>query len=407
MPPPPGADAAPRREARYAARTLSRIAEIDAASWDALRGAGNPFVSHAFLDALEESGCCSADTGWLPQHVVVEDEAGRLVAAMPLYLKSHSQGEYVFDHGWADAFERAGGRYYPKLQCSAPFTPVTGARLLTAPDRDAAHARLLLISAAMQVAERLGVSSLHVTFPTEAEWRALGEAGFLRRTGEQFHWRNRGYACFDDFLATLNARKRKTIRRERAGVRAAGIDIEALSGDALRPAHWDAFYRFYIDTGQRKWGAPYLNRAFFALLHERLADRVALMMCRRDGRYIAGALNLIGENALFGRHWGCVERHDFLHFEACYYRAIDFAIERGLEWVEAGAQGPHKVQRGYLPRRTYSAHWIADPRFRDAVADYLDRERDHVDWEIEAVEREFSPYRKADPASPQLSDSVK
>ena len=390
----------PCPEPRYAARTLTRLGELEAASWDRLDGARNPFVSHAFLDALEESGCCSAETGWLPQHVVVEDAAGALVAAMPLYLKNHSYGEYVFDHGWADAFERAGGCYYPKLQCSAPFTPVTGGRLLTAPGQDPAHARRLLISAAVQIAGRIGVSSLHVTFPTEAEWRALGDAGFLRRTGEQFHWRNRGYGCFDDFLATLNSRKRKTIRRERAGVRASGIDIEMLTGDALRPEHWDAFHRFYMDTGRRKWGAPYLNRAFFGLLHERLADRVALAMCRRDGRYIAGALNLIGDNALFGRHWGCIERHDFLHFEACYYRAIDFAIERGLEWVEAGAQGPHKVQRGYMPRRTYSAHWIVDSRFRDAVADYLEHERRRVDWEIEAVEREFSPYRKTGAGGP-------
>ncbi len=382
------------RETRYAARTLSRIDEIDAAAWDGLRGAGNPFLSHAFLDALEESGCCAAETGWLPHHIVVEDAASDLIAAMPLYLKNHSHGEYVFDHGWADAFERAGGHYYPKLQCSVPFTPVTGSRLLTAPEHDASGARLLLISAVVQVAERLGVSSVHVTFPTEAEWRDLGEAGFLQRTGEQFHWRNRGYASFDEFLATLNARKRKMIRRERARACAADIDIEVLSGDTLRPAHWDAFYRFYTDTGRRKWGAPYLNRAFFDLLHQRLADRVALVMCRRDGRYIAGALNLIGENTLFGRNWGCTEHHEFLHFEACYYRAIDFAIDRGLEWVEAGAQGPHKIQRGYMPRHTYSAHWITDPRFRDAVAHYLERERRHVDWEIETVEREFSPYRK-------------
>lgn len=384
-------------ETRYAARTLARIAELDAAAWDRLCGAGNPFLRHAFLDALEESGCCSAETGWLPRHVAVEDAEGALVGAMPLYLKSHSQGEYVFDHGWADAFERAGGRYYPKLQCSVPFTPVTGPRLLTAPGRDAAETRLLLISAVVQVAERLDVSSIHVTFPTEPEWRDLGEAGFLRRTGEQFHWRNRGYANFDEFLATLNARKRKTIRRERAGALASGVEIEVLSGGALRAAHWDAFHGFYMDTGRRKWGRPYLNRAFFSLLHERMADRVALVMCRRDGRYIAGALNLIGDNALFGRHWGCIEQHDFLHFEACYYRAIDFAIERGLEWVEAGAQGPHKIQRGYLPRHTYSAHWIVDPRFRDAVADYLRHERRHVDREIEIVEREFSPYRKAGP----------
>ena len=383
---------------RFTARALSRIGEVEAADWDRLRGTENPFLGHAFLDALEESGCCSEETGWLPQHLVVEDDSGRLAGAMPLYLKNHSYGEYVFDHGWAEAFRAAGGRYYPKLQCSVPFTPVTGARLLTAPDRDEEEVRPLLISAAVQLAERFGVSSIHVTFPTEAEWDALGAAGFLRRTGEQFHWRNRGYADFDAFLATLNARKRKAIRRERARVRESGVAIETLSGAALQAEHWDAFYAFYVDTGRRKWGAPYLNRAFFALLHERLADRVALVMCRRDGRHIAGALNLIGENALFGRHWGCVERHEFLHFEACYYRAIDFAIARGLEWVEAGAQGPHKIQRGYLPRRTYSAHWIVDPRLREAVGGYLERERRYVDMEIAAVEREMSPYRKAGPA---------
>lgn len=388
------------REKSFAARTLSRIGELDAAAWDRLHRAGNPFLLHDFLDALEESGCCSAKTGWLPRHIAVEDASGALVAAMPLYLKNHSYGEYVFDYGWADAFQRAGGQYYPKLQCSVPFTPVTGARLLTAPGRDAAHTRRLLVSAAVQLAERLDASSVHVTFPTEDEWRGLGEAGFLRRTGEQFHWRNRGYGSFDEFLATLNARKRKMIRRERAAPRAAGIEIETLSGGDLRAEHWDAFHGFYMNTGRRKWGAPYLNRAFFALLHERMADRVALIMCRRDGRYIAGALNLIGGDTLFGRHWGCIERHDFLHFEACYYRAIDFAIARGLEWVEAGAQGPHKIQRGYMPRRTYSAHWIVDPRLRDAVADYLEHERRHVDWEIEAIERDFSPYRKDGPRPP-------
>ena len=276
----------PCPEPRYAARTLTRLGELEAASWDRLDGARNPFVSHAFLDALEESGCCSAETGWLPQHVVVEDAAGALVAAMPLYLKNHSYGEYVFDHGWADAFERAGGCYYPKLQCSAPFTPVTGGRLLTAPGQDPAHARRLLISAAVQIAGRIGVSSLHVTFPTEAEWRALGEAGFLQRTGEQFHWRNRGYGCFDDFLATLNSRKRKTIRRERAGVRASGIEIEMLTGDALRPEHWDAFHRFYMDTGRRKWGR--------ALSQPRLFRTVA-----RASRRPGGAGDVPARRALY------------------------------------------------------------------------------------------------------------
>lgn len=380
--------------ARLTASTYARISEIGQAVWDYLAGPDHPFLSYAFLDALEDSESCCADTGWLPQHVVIEDETGAALAAMPLYLKNHSRGEYVFDHGWADAYERAGGRYYPKLQCSVPFTPATGPRLLVAPEAEPELARTALLSGAVQVAQRHQVSSLHVTFPTEEEWRLMGEAGFLLRTGEQFHWRNRGYANFDDFLATLNARKRKMIRKERARALASDIEIDTLSGDRLKPEHWDAFYRFYIDTGSRKWGSPYLTRAFFDRIHQTMADKIALVMCRRDGRYIAGALNFIGADTLFGRNWGCIEHHDFLHFEACYYRAIDFAIEHGLEWVEAGAQGPHKIQRGYLPRHTYSAHWIADSGFRKAVADYLDHERRQVDYEIDLIGKDYTPYRK-------------
>jgi len=379
------------------ARTVERIADIGEADWTRCAGTGNPFVSFAFLDALEKSGCCAAETGWLPRHLVVEDAAGAVVATMPLYVKSHSQGEYVFDHGWADAYGRAGGRYYPKLQSAAPFTPVTGPRLLAGAGEDTDDLRDALVSAAVQIAERLGVSSLHVTFPTEAEWRLMGEHGFLLRTGEQFHWRNDGYAAFDDFLATLNSRKRKMIRKERARAVADGIDIEALSGAALAPEHWDAFFRFYMDTGSRKWGSPYLNRAFFDIIHRTMADRVVLVMCRHAGRWIAGALNFIGGDTLYGRNWGCIEDHECLHFEACYYQAIDFAIAHGLKWVEAGAQGPHKIQRGYLPRHTYSAHWIADPRLRDAVADYLAHERRQVDREIDLIERDYTPYRKPGP----------
>ena len=385
------------RAPRFSAHLVSGIAEIGAETWDRLAGADNPFVSYAFLSALEDSGCCTAETGWLPRHIVVEKADGGVVGVMPAYLKSHSHGEYVFDHGWADAYERAGGRYYPKLQVAVPFTPVTGPRLLAGPGPAAEAVRDALISAAVKFASRMGVSSLHVTYPTEAEWRRMGEAGLLLRTGEQFHWRNRGYAGFDDFLATLNSRRRKTIRKERARAQATGVTVHTLTGAELRPDHWDAFYRFYIDTGSRKWGSPYLNRSFFALLHERLADRVALVMCEREGHTIAGALNLIGADTLYGRNWGCIEDHDCLHFEACYYRAIDFAIARGLEWVEAGAQGPHKIYRGYLPRRTYSAHWIADAALRDAVADYLEREREEVDCEIELVGRAHSPYRKEAP----------
>ncbi len=379
---------------KLTASTYANISEIGHAAWDRLAGPDHPFLSFAFLDALEDSKSCCADTGWLPQHVVVEDEAGAPIAAMPLYLKNHSRGEYVFDHGWADAYERAGGRYYPKLQCSVPFTPATGPRLLVAPDVEPDLARTALLSGAVQVAQRLGVSSLHVTFPTEEEWRLMGDAGFLLRTGEQFHWANNGYADFDEFLSTLNARKRKMIRKERARALGSEIAIDTFTGDDLRPEHWDAFFQFYIDTGSRKWGSPYLTRAFFDRIHHTMADQIALVMCRRDGRYIAGALNFIGSDTLFGRNWGCIEHHDFLHFEACYYRAIDFAIENGLKWVEAGAQGPHKIQRGYLPRHTYSAHWIADTSFRNAVADYLEHERKQVNYEIDLIGKDYTPYKK-------------
>ncbi|MDP6351194.1 MAG: GNAT family N-acetyltransferase [Alphaproteobacteria bacterium] len=378
------------------ARTITRIDEISPAAWGACAGADNPFVSHSFLDALEQSGSCTAETGWLPRHLILEDADGRLIGAMPMYLKGHSYGEYVFDHGWADAYEHAGGRYYPKLQASIPFTPATGPRLLVPPGPEAPARRDLMLRAAIRVADRLEVSSLHITFPTEDEWKLMGAAGLLQRTGEQFHWENRGYADFDEFLATLNARKRKTIRKERARAMAGGIEIETLTGAALRPEHWDTFYEFYIDTGSRKWGSPYLTREFFHLIGRTMADRIALIMCRRDGRYIAGALNLIGTETLFGRNWGCVETHDCLHFEACYYRAIDFAIVSGLKRVEAGAQGPHKIQRGYLPQCTYSAHWIRDAGFRQAVEDYLVHERREIDWHLEAVARDYSPYRKPD-----------
>lgn len=379
------------------ARTIGGLDQIDAAAWDACAGTENPFVGHTFLKALEDSGSCTEETGWLPQHLLLETTGGELVGAMPLYLKSHSYGEYVFDHSWAHAFEQAGGRYYPKLQAAVPFTPATGPRLLAGSGPHNADHRAALARAAMQIAERLGVSSLHVTFPTESDWAVMGAQGYLQRTGEQFHWYNDDYRTFDDFLNALNARKRKTIRRERRKAAETGIAIETLTGDALKPAHWDAFFRFYIDTGSRKWGTPYLTRAFFDIVHETMADRVALIMCSRDGRYIAGALNFIGETTLFGRHWGCVEHHDCLHFEACYYRAIDFAIERGLAVVEAGAQGPHKVQRGYRPTMTYSAHWIAHEGFRDAVADFLKREQREVAWEIEAIEAHHSPFRKDGP----------
>ncbi|HMN71445.1 MAG TPA: GNAT family N-acetyltransferase [Rhodoblastus sp.] len=352
----------------------------------------NPFLTHAFLSSLEESGSATARTGWAGAHILVEDAAGRLVACAPAWLKSHSQGEYVFDHGWADAYERAGGSYYPKLQVAVPFTPVTGRRLLLAEGAGAAE-RAALLQGLRAVVRKTGASSIHITFPTRSEWEALGKAGLLRRTGQQFHFFNRGYGSFDDFLGDLASRKRKAIRKERATALSAGVDIEWVTGADLTEAHWDAFFAFYMDTGSRKWGRPYLTRMFFSLLGERLADRVLLVMARRGGRYIGGALNLVGDDALYGRNWGAIEEHPCLHFEACYYQAIDFAISKGLKRVEAGAQGEHKLARGYRPVTTYSAHEIADVRLERAVADYLDRERRQVAATIEAYE-DYAPFRK-------------
>ena len=377
-------------------RVLSRIAEIDAADWDACASAEqNPFVGHAFLSALEASGCAVPRTGWQPQHLVLDAGDGSVAGVMPLYLKSHSQGEYVFDHGWASAFERAGGAYYPKLQSCAPFSPVPGARLLARPGPGADDARKMLALGAVELAKRHQVSSLHITFPHEADWRLLGETGFLQRTGEQFHWSNDGYTTFDDYLAALNSRKRKAVRKERRDAVAPGIEVLALSGSELRDEHWDAFFDFYMDTGSRKWGTPYLNRDFFARLHAPMADQVVLIMARHAGRWIAGALNLRGTDTLFGRNWGALEHHPFLHFELCYYQAIDYAIRHGLKRVEAGAQGEHKLARGYLPVPTYSAHWIADPGFRRAVANFLDQERRAVAHQIDAM-AEYSPFKKGD-----------
>ncbi|MFQ5984958.1 MAG: GNAT family N-acetyltransferase, partial [Alphaproteobacteria bacterium] len=381
------------------ARVIEGIDGVDAQAWDACAGDDNPFVSHAFLEALEHSGSVAPATGWAPRHLVLEDEAGGVVGAVPMYLKAHSYGEYVFDHAWADAFERAGGRYYPKLQVAVPFTPVTGPRLLVRPDVDGIEVERRLLAASLETARNEGVSSLHITFPTEKEWRRLGEAGLLLRTGLQFNWENRGYGSFDDFLADLASRKRKVIRRERHEAVSAGVRLETLTGDALRPEHWDAFYRFYMETGERKWGYPYLTRDFFDRIARTMRERIALMMASRDGRYVAGALNFIGTDTLYGRYWGCIEDHRFLHFEACYYQAIEFAIARGLKRVEAGAQGPHKLQRGYLPRPTYSAHWIRHPGLGQAVAEFLRRERAEVDVEIAALSA-HGPFRRHAPPSP-------
>jgi predicted N-acyltransferase len=376
-------------------RVVSHIDEVPAADWNACALPDNPFISHAFLHALEESGSATAETGWLPQHLLLEDRGGTLLGCMPCYLKSHSQGEYVFDHGWADAYMRAGGRYYPKLQVSVPFTPVTGKRLLVRAGLKQTERESLLLQAARQVTERLGVSSLHITFLTRGEWQLAGELGFLQRTDQQFHWRNEGYRGFEDFLAALTSRKRKAIRKERRDALAGGIEIEWVTGRDLTEAHWDAFFAFYVDTGSRKWGSPYLTRTCFSLLGRTLADRLLLVLAKRSGRYVAGALNVIGPDTLYGRYWGVLEDHPFLHFEVCYYQAIEFAIAHRLARVEAGAQGEHKLARGYLPSETYSAHYIADPGLRRAVADFLKRERRAVARDI-ALLSEESPYRQHD-----------
>jgi predicted N-acyltransferase len=377
---------------------LGSINEVEAAEWDACAGLDHPFCRHGFLSALEDSGSASAEQGWLARHLSVRDESGELVACAPLYLKSHSYGEYIFDWGWADAFGRAGGSYYPKLQCAVPFTPVTGPRLLVRDDlapalkSELSHA---LAKSMVTLGQRLGVSSLHVTFSTEDEWRQFGEMGMLLRMGQQFHWENRGYGNFDDFLAALTSRKRKAIRKERASVAKHGLEIRWLSGTDLTEAHWDAFYGFYRDTTDKKWGQNYLSREFFSLLGERMGDQIVLIMAEDAGRPVAGALNLRGADTLYGRNWGCNADYKFLHFEACYYQAIEYAIQHGLKWVEAGAQGPHKVQRGYLPRATYSAHCIADPAFRDAVKRFLDDERISIEEEMQFLNG-HSPFRQTD-----------
>jgi uncharacterized protein len=392
-------------EAAVRVRITSDIASVPAEEWDACAANGesseasdradNPFIRHAFLRALEDSGSARRETGWLPQHLLMENDSGRLTACMPCYLKSHSYGEYVFDHGWADAYLRAGGSYYPKLQGAVPFTPVTGKRLLVRKGEDRTSSGGLLLQAGVMLADRLEASSLHVTFPTREEWELAGSLGFLQRTDQQFHWPNEGYGSFEDFLSTLTSRKRKAIRTERRRALADGIEIEWVTGSDLTEAHWDAFFGFYMDTGSRKWGSPYLTRQFFSLIGETMADDILLVLAKRSGRAIAGALNFIGRETLFGRYWGSLEEHPFLHFEVCYYQAIDFAIEHKLACVEAGAQGEHKLARGYLPRETYSAHWIADPGLRRAVADYLKRERAAVAHEI-ALLAEDSPYRRSE-----------
>jgi len=381
------------------ARILQSISDIDPEVWDQCAnppGAEpyNPFLRHAFLKALEDSGSATADTGWQPFHLVLEEPeaaSGKVLGVVPLYMKGHSQGEYVFDYAWADAWHRAGHSYYPKLQGSVPFTPATGRRLLAAPDAPADTEELLL-GACMQVAEQTDVSSVHFTFMPEKQWQSAGQLGYLRRMDQQFHWQNNGYETFEDFLTELSSKKRKNVRRERRDALANGINIHRLTGDALKEEHWDAFYRFYEDTGARKWGSPYLTRKFFSLINQHTPEDILLVLCEREGRYIAGAINFIGSDCLYGRNWGCLEDHPFLHFETCYYQAIEFAIERGLSRVEAGAQGAHKVARGYLPQATYSAHFVRDPQFREAVAKYLDEERAYVREDIDHI-RNHTPFR--------------
>ncbi len=378
---------------RLTIRVIEALAAIPAADWDACAGHDNPFLSYDFLQSLEESNSATRETGWLPQHILLQDESGKLLGAVPLSLKNHSYGEYVFDHGWASGYERAGGQYYPKLISAVPFTPATGPRLLihpNAPD-DAAE---YLIGAMIEIAKARKVSSVHVNFPLETEWKQLGEAGFQQRLGRQFHWENNNYKNFDDFLAALHSRKRKQIKRERRDALDGGIEIETLTGDGLKPEHWDVFFDFYMSTSDRKWGSAYLTREFFDLLHQRMADKVVLIMARKGTRWIGGALNLVGSDTLYGRNWGCNGDYPFLHFEVCYYRAIDFAIERGLKRVEAGAQGEHKIQRGYLPSPTYSAHWIRDPGFERAVADFCRRERRAIENEMEGLEEALSPFKR-------------
>jgi predicted N-acyltransferase len=380
-------------------RIIETISDIAQPDWDRLDGARrggriayNPFVSHAFLSALEESGSAVSRTGWQPRHIVLE-EAGQIVAALPSYGKSHSQGEYVFDHAWADAYERAGGRYYPKLQCTVPFTPASGPRLLVADGRVELKPRLS--RALREETDRLGLSSAHVTFLQDEDRTVLEGDGYLHRTDQQFHFINKGYSAHEDFLGELSSSKRKNLRKERRSALENGISIDWLTGSDLTEDIWDQFFAFYMDTGSRKWGRPYLTRDFYSLIGERMPGDILLVMAKRDGRYVAGAINFIGEDALYGRHWGCIEDHPFLHFEVCYHQAIDFAIANKLDRVEAGAQGEHKLARGYLPVTTHSAHYIAHKGLRNAVADYLERERQSVEMTGEYLS-EHSPFRKGE-----------
>ncbi|MEE2525139.1 GNAT family N-acetyltransferase [Hyphobacterium sp. HN65] len=375
-------------------RTVSSLSEVEKSAWDAIANpageAFDPFLSWDLLQALEESGCATTQTGWQNVHFLAETDDGGLAGALPAYAKAHSYGEYVFDHAWADAFERAGGRYYPKLLSAIPFTPATGRRLLA---RDP-EVRTGLARAAMQITEQNGLPVWSINFPANADLETGRELGMLHRIDRQYIWENREYASYESFLGDLSSRKRKALKKERAAA-SEGIEIVGLTGDDLRPEHWDVFFKCYQETGSRKWGRPYLNRDFFDLIHQRMADRILLVMAREDGRYFAAALNFIGSEALFGRYWGSLYEKPFLHFELCYHRAIDFAIANGLDRVEAGAQGEHKLARGYRPRAVHSLHYFPDESFRNAVADYLDYERCAVLADIEAQQAEL-PFKKLD-----------
>ncbi len=393
-------------------RVISSLADISANQWDAIANpklidssnkdlstnniAGhyqNPFLSYCFLNILEESQCATIETGWYAQHLILEDDKENVLGVAPCYLKNHSQGEYVFDYDWADAFMRAGGQYYPKLQLSVPFTPVTGKRLLISPSLDENKGTLALANGIIQLSQKLEVSSAHLTFLTPKEWKTLNEYGFLQRQDQQFHWKNNEYRSFDDFLNELSSRKRKNLRKERSQALENEIKIKHLTGNEIEEKHWDAFYSFYLDTGSRKWGSPYLNRTFFSMLGDRMSDHVLLILAERQNQYIAGALNIIGTDTLFGRYWGCIESHPFLHFEICYYQAIDFAISNQLKFVEAGAQGQHKLARGYIPIPTYSSHWINHPGLRDALKSYLNEERTYVSKTTDVLSY-HTPFKK-------------
>jgi predicted N-acyltransferase len=376
---------------------VPRIADIPARDWDACANPDpafhNPFIAHGFLKALEDAGTVGGNTGWTPRHLVLRDPDNGVAACAPCYLKSHSRGEYVFDHAWSDAYARAGGQYYPKLQIAVPFTPVPGRRLLVRPGPAAEANEALLAGAAAELANRNSLSGVHATFLSEGEYERLGARGFLQRTDQQFHWRNAGYGSFDDFLASLASRKRKAVRKEREQALADGLEVEWVRGRDITEAHWDAFFAFYMDTGSRKWGRPYLNRKAFSLIAAATGECSLLMLARRGTRPVAGSLHMIGGDCLYGRYWGAVEHHPFLHFELCYYQAIDYAIQHGIARVEAGAQGEHKLARGYMPTKTFSAHYIADPGLRRAIADYLVRERAYVDAAVDELGA-YAPFRK-------------